>query len=133
LVPQVTQSLIAGREVACTSGNQVRDYSDTRDVAAGLAALLDVEGVTGFVNVASGRGVSVREICRLIVELTESPPELLRFGALADREGDPASLVADVTRLEREVGFIGERSLEERLADTVARYRRSSSGQPQFD
>jgi nucleoside-diphosphate-sugar epimerase len=133
LVPQVARALIAGRDVACTSGHQIRDYCDTRDVAAALAALLDAEAVTGAVNVASGEAITVREICATIADLAGRSRKLLRFGALPDRAGEPKSLVADVTRLRTEVGFRPTVLTEDRLADTVARYVRAGSAQPQFD
>jgi nucleoside-diphosphate-sugar epimerase len=125
LVPAVATALVRGEEIACTQGSQIRDYSDTRDVAMALAALLPATRVTGAVNIASGEGISVRSLCRLIQEEIGCSSKLLKFGALPDREGDPRSLVADVTRLREQVGFTYSGRLDDRLADTVARYRRA--------
>ncbi|MBW3609764.1 MAG: UbiA family prenyltransferase, partial [Actinobacteria bacterium] len=46
-------------------------------------------------------------------------PDLLDVGALPARPGDPAELVADVTRLRDEVGFVAGHTLDEGLGATL--------------
>lgn len=125
LVPSICRALLAGEEARCTSGRQIRDFLDTRDVAAALAALAADETVTGAVNVASGIATSVADLARLLGRLA-GRPELIRLGALPDRADEPPALVADVGRLRREAGFSPELTQEERLADCLDWWRRQA-------
>jgi UDP-glucose 4-epimerase len=88
-----------------------------------LTALLAAENVTGAVNVASGHGVSLRAIGRMLAEISGQPEELLQFCALPDRVGEPLFLVADVARLAEEASFRPAYMLEERLAQCLAWHR----------
>jgi nucleoside-diphosphate-sugar epimerase len=118
LVPSVGAALIAGEEVPTTRGDQQRDFMHVRDVAAAFAALASSD-VTGAVNVASGHSVTVRQMVDAIAAAA-GRPELLRPGVLPTRAGDPALLVADVTRLRDEVGFTPSVPLTDGVADTLA-------------
>lgn len=118
LVPAIIAALKNGAPLPMSSGRQIRDFSDTRDIAAGLAALLAAGDISGPVNVASGEGYSLREVAALIATLAGQSGENLMFGALPDRE-EPPVMVADVTRLRREVGLAPPPGLAERLADYV--------------
>jgi nucleoside-diphosphate-sugar epimerase len=103
LVPSVARALLDGREARCASGRPVRDFASTRFVGEALAALA-MSRVTGAVNVASGEGRAIAELVRLIGAAL-GRPGLVRLGALPDRPGEVPFMVADVTRLQREVGF----------------------------
>jgi nucleoside-diphosphate-sugar epimerase len=118
LIPSVGRRLLAGEPVPTTSGEQVRDFMYVEDAAAAFAALADSDA-TGAVNIASGDPVRVRDVVETLA-LHTGRPDLLRPGALPDREGDPPRLVADVTRLRREVGIAPKKALHEGLAQTLA-------------
>lgn len=113
-VPQMIAALLRGEEARCSSGHQIRDFSDTRDAAAALAALL-ASGVEGPVNIGSGWGVPLGEVAQTLAALA-GRRELLRPGAIPDRAGEPDYIVADIARLRDEVGFHHQANLEERLA-----------------
>jgi nucleoside-diphosphate-sugar epimerase len=123
LIPLLIRGLLKGEEVALSSGRQIRDFLDTHDIASALARLLAAEHVTGPVNVASGRGATLRSVGRMLAELCGQPESLLKFGALPDREGEPPSLVADVSRLTQEAGITPSQTLELRLAQCLAWHR----------
>jgi nucleoside-diphosphate-sugar epimerase len=121
LVSSVARRLLAGEEAPTTEGAQVRDFMHVADVAGAFAALLD-SGVTGAVNIGSGEPVTVREVVEEIARAA-GHPELLRAGALPQREGEPPQLVADVTRLRDDVGFRPRYDLRSGIADTVEWWR----------
>lgn len=104
LVPSIAAALAQGREAQCTSGVQVRDFMDARDVGWAFAALL-MSGVEGAVNVASGEQHTIAEVANTLGAIS-GRPNLVRLGALPDRPDDPLALVADVTRLREEVGYV---------------------------
>jgi nucleoside-diphosphate-sugar epimerase len=123
LVPSVIDNLLRGQEVMLTSGRQIRDLLETRDAASALAMLADQDSVSGPINVASGRAVSLREVAERIARLCGQPASLLKFGALPNREGEPPYLVADIARLSRETGFAPGAPLESRLGECIAWHR----------
>lgn len=118
LVPSVITSLLAGEEVRTTSGEQVRDFLFVSDVADAFCALLD-SSVEGAVNIGSGKGVSVKGVVTKIADMV-GRPELVRLGALPPRADDTPRLVADITRLSKEVEWKPHFSLEEGLKKTIA-------------
>ncbi len=78
--------------------------------------------MTGPVNIASGEPVTVRELVERLAAIA-GRPELPRFGALPEREGDPPRLVADVRRLRDEVGFVSRVGLDEGLKRSLDELR----------
>ena len=123
LIPSIIHGLLSKQNVALSSGRQIRDFFDTRDIGTALAALLAADNVTGALNVASGRAVTLRAMGAMLAEISQMPESLLQFAKLPDREGEPRYLVADVARLTGEVGFKPAATLEERLAQCLDWHR----------
>jgi nucleoside-diphosphate-sugar epimerase len=121
LVSSVARRLLAGEEAPTSEGAQVRDFLHVADVAGAFAALLDSD-VTGAVNVGSGEPVTVRAVVDTVARAA-GRPDLLRPGALPQRTGEPAELVADVWRLRDQVGFRPRHDLESGIKDTVDWWR----------
>jgi nucleoside-diphosphate-sugar epimerase len=116
--------LLRGEQAACTEGEQIRDFMHVEDVGDAFAALLDSEA-RGAVNIASGSGTRVRDLVELIGRIV-GRPDLLRFGAISAPPDDPPMLVADVTRLHRDVAWMPRLSLEQGMARTVEWWHRQS-------
>jgi nucleoside-diphosphate-sugar epimerase len=127
LIPSIMRALLADEPIALTSGRQIRDFLDTRDIGAALAAILD-SAITGAVNVGSGRAVTLREVGKMAAAIAARDENLLQFGALPDREGEPKSLVADITRLTNETPFAPACTLEQRLAECLQWRRQEMHG-----
>lgn len=117
LVPSLIQALLAGRPIDLTDGAQVRDFVYVEDVGEALVRLLTSD-VEGPVNVASGRGVTLKEVVDVIVERLGGE-QLVRLGAKERSAADPALLVADTSRLNDEVGFTPRVGLDDGLARTI--------------
>ena len=128
LVASIASRLARGQAAPLSSGAAVRDFLDTRDAGAALAALA-FSDVVGAVNIGSGEGVSIASIAERLGRIA-GRPELIQVGALIDREGEPPRIVADTRRLREEVGFRAARSLDEGLADTYSWWCRQL-GKPQ--
>jgi len=116
LVAGVARALAAGERAATSAGLQRRDFLHVDDVAAAFVAILRSD-VGGAINVASGEAVTVRSIAERLARAS-GLPELLDVGALPDRPGDAAVIVADVARLRDEVRFEPRFDLEQGLAAT---------------
>ena len=121
LVASVADALLAGRLAETSSGLQRRDFLYVDDVAAAITALLG-SAVVGPVNIASGEAVLMADVVDRVAALA-GHPELVRKGALPDRDGDPRLLVGDVTRLRDEVGFRPTIDLQVGIEATVSSRR----------
>jgi nucleoside-diphosphate-sugar epimerase len=117
LVSQVAAALVKGEPAPTSEGTQRRDFLHARDVAAAFVALLDSD-VEGPVNIGSGDAVAVRDVISLIAAAA-GRPDLVRWGEIPQRPGDPPVLEADVARLRDEVGWTPGIPLEEGIRETV--------------
>jgi nucleoside-diphosphate-sugar epimerase len=121
LVPSVARALLRGQEAAVTRGDQIRDYLAVDELAAAFAALLD-SSVEGAVNLASGEPIALHDLVAMVGEAA-GRPDLIRYGALAARPGEPAEIVASVDRLQNEVGWRADEPLSDSVARTVRWWR----------
>jgi UDP-glucose-4-epimerase GalE len=97
--------VLFGSDYPTRDGTCIRDYIHVCDLAdahvRAIEALLE-DGPGGAYNLGSGRGFSIREVLAA-VSATVGKPVPHRVGAR--REGDPAELVADPTRFQRDFGW----------------------------
>jgi nucleoside-diphosphate-sugar epimerase len=117
LVASVIQSLLKGQIARCTSGQQVRDFLYVEDVADAFVTLLASQ-TKGPINIASGTRVMLREVVEEIGRQINRP-DLIQFGALPDSANNPACLVADITRLQKELEWQPNYDLKTGLAHTI--------------
>jgi nucleoside-diphosphate-sugar epimerase len=118
LVPSVILSLLSDEVAQCTHGNQVRDFLHVTDVAGAFVTLLDSD-VNGIVNIGSGKAVSIKE---LVLQIAKSlgKEEDIQLGALPERKNEQPIIVADTTRLKKELRWHQKYSLEEGITDTIS-------------
>ncbi|MGN6126164.1 MAG: UDP-glucose 4-epimerase GalE [Humibacter sp.] len=105
--------IVYGDEHATPDGTGVRDYVHVLDVAeAHVAALGALGGVLqhDVYNIGTGTGVSVREVIDALASVSGRSLPAVVFDP---RPGDPASVVADVSRSERELGWRSRLSLSD--------------------
>lgn len=125
LVPSVARAALSGQPAECSPGTQERDFLHVEDAADALLAIL-TSGVSGAVNVGSGRPSAVREVAAEVAAAA-GRPDLLKLGARPSPAGEPPLLVADVTRLRDEVGWRPRIDLRRGLGQTVAWWRGSAA------
>jgi len=103
---------IFGTDYPTPDGTCIRDYVDVRDIArAHLAAADATTKLPETMNIGTGRGASVREIIKLVLDATKkSDTQVIE---VERRAGDPAFLCADVTLAKSAMGFESRYSLEE--------------------
>jgi nucleoside-diphosphate-sugar epimerase len=126
LVPSVVQSILKGEPARCSHGNQVRDFLYVKDVAAAFVKLLESE-VTGAVNIASGHGVTLKEIIETIAQNLRRQ-DLVKLDALPAAVNEPPALLADVARLRDEVGWSPRYDLTGGLAETINWWKLQQEG-----
>jgi nucleoside-diphosphate-sugar epimerase len=117
LVPSMIRASTTRTPFRLRFPKQVRDYLHVTDAGAAFSALL-ASDVRGAVNVGSGEGVALERLGQIVGEATGNGLVLEQSGAGA---GDPAPIVlAESTRLGREVGWTPRYRLEDGIRETVA-------------
>jgi nucleoside-diphosphate-sugar epimerase len=114
LIPSLLAALSAGKPISVSDGSQVRDFVYAPDVADLLVSLLATSDANGAYNVGTGRGVAVRQVIQRVADHFNAR-ELVQFGAQARRADEPTVLVADMTKVERTLGWHAQTSIESGL------------------
>jgi len=84
-------------------GTQTRDYIYIDDVVNGLIAAVSATNINReTINLGSGRETSVRELTRLVAEITGKSPEVI-FNTRND--GGPSRMCADLTLAREKLSF----------------------------
>jgi GDP-L-fucose synthase len=102
-------------------GSPTRDFLFVDDLAEGLLLTAERLEAPGYVNLASGTEISIRELVTTIAELCGFKRKIL-FDA-SKGGGDPRR-VASVTRASEQLGFKARVALRDGLAQTIDWYRR---------
>jgi len=123
LMRELIRALLAGKPALSTTGDQVRDFIYVEDAANAIAALAGVSA-SGAFNIATGVGTSVADAA-LRIATEAGRPDLLRVGALARRERDPAWLVGCPRKIASETGWRACVPLDEGIRETVRWWRAS--------
>lgn len=108
-VPIWIKSAIKGNPVPVFwNGKQLRDYVYVGDIARAHLAVLGISGCR-YYNIGSGIGVLMRDIVSAIGKISGKKLEIEDRG---ERPGDPMKLVADITKIKKEVGWYPKTDLE---------------------
>jgi UDP-glucose 4-epimerase len=109
-------------------GAQQRDYIHVDDVVEALLVLAALPQADGRAyNVASGAGISMIELAKQIIAIARSGRiEHVEWPELA-RQIETGDFVADVSRMDRELGWQPRIPLGEGLEKTVSFYRAASA------
>ena len=123
VIAATARAAVTDEPIACSSGEQVRDFIYVEDVASAFAALVD-SNATGCFDIGSGEGVPLRAVL-LMLEQLAGQQAIVRLGEVPQR-GEPTSVVADVLRLRAEVGWHPAHELREGLQRTLDWWREAT-------
>lgn len=100
-------------------GQQKKDYIYVEDVAK--ANMMVAEQCRGFnvYNVGSGEGVLILDLAK---KLEQAFGKNLKIQQMGDRPGDPSILIADISKIKKELGWEPKIDLETGLNNTIAYY-----------
>lgn len=103
---------------------QKKDYVFVDDVIrANLLAAQKGKGCAVY-NVGSGKGLFMHEIFSVLEEVLGRK---LKKKHMGDRMGDPSVLVADISRIRKELGWKPRIGLDEGLRQTIRYYKKRSA------
>jgi UDP-glucose 4-epimerase len=111
---------INGTDYETKDGTCVRDYIHVTDLAEAHLAVLEYlrgDGKTRAFNCGDGYGYSVREVLSAVERVTGKKMNIVEGSR---REGDPAILVADISRIKHELGWKPKYDMEKMVADEYA-------------
>ncbi|HCP46846.1 MAG TPA: UDP-glucose 4-epimerase GalE [Deltaproteobacteria bacterium] len=103
---------VFGRDYPTRDGTCIRDYIHIMDLVVAHRSALDhtthMDGAKAY-NVGTGRGSSVLEVVDRAREVTQ---RVVPTRDAARRDGDPVMLVADVSRIEADLGWVATQDLK---------------------
>ncbi len=115
---------VFGDDYPTPDGTGIRDYIHVVDLAEGHVSALEAMAEPGsrlVYNLGTGRGTSVLELVAAFETATGAE---VAYEVVERRPGDVAETWADVTKIERDLGWAAERSVEDICAD-MWRWQRS--------
>ena len=118
---------VCGTDFPTPDGSAVRDYIHVSDVAAANVLALDFleqegrGGVSEVFNCGLGRGFSVREVAAATARAAGATLPTVES---ARRPGDPASILADATKIRRMLGFAPKFAGLDEMAGTALAWER---------
>lgn len=123
LIPRVLSAIqeggrpeVFGQDYPTPDGTCVRDFVHVADLAhahALAAVQLEINPLRSVFNVGTGRGASVLEIMSTVASVTGIGFE---YDVVDRRPGDPASVVGDVSKIYRDLGWLARRDLRSMVA-----------------
>ena len=125
LAPYIVEQTLKGEPVDLTPCEQVRDYVNVDDVAAGFLRAMShppTDGRLRVLNLGTGRGVTLRDFVEQIgaALVTHGYQPQLNFGARPYRPTEAMHAVADVTQLQAALNWTPQTPLAEGIPATVA-------------
>jgi UDP-glucose-4-epimerase GalE len=115
---------VFGQDYPTPDGTPIRDYIHVADLAeAHVLAIRDLigGGDSGVMNVGTGEGVTVMQV---IAAAERVLGKAVPYGVGPRRAGDPPSLVADSSLLQRRLGWRAQRSDLDSIIADAARWQR---------
>jgi UDP-glucose 4-epimerase len=112
---------IYGKSYPTPDGSCVRDYVHVLDVVQAIRRSIDLlnnrpGGYYDVFNVGSGRGTSVCEVIGIIDSFITSEKPVV---TCPPREGDAASLVADLTKSAKELNYWPSHDINKIISDAI--------------
>ena len=99
------------------NGEQVRDFLYIKDLINCMMLIVERGKLNGEAyNLASGNGITILELVRLICSILEVHPKLNFSGSV--RPGEPEKWTVDITRM-KNLGFIASTDMQTGLITTI--------------
>ena len=123
-IPNFIQATLRGRPIPLYwNGEQTRDFFFVDDIARAHIMGLNQDGFHIY-NLGSGTAITVRDVVQKIFEITGKTSPIEDLG---ERAGDPPRLLADITKVQQELGWKPEVSLSDGLAQTISAFEKRPS------
>jgi len=116
-IPPARQAMQDGTLIFHGDGNQTRDYVYVDDAVNAMVAAATMQGIgEPVINIGSGTETSVRELARLVIEMTDGKPEEV-YNPKAT--GGVSRMRADISLAREKLNYLPLISLEQGLRLTM--------------
>ncbi len=112
-------------EITVGNLDAARDLHDVRDTVRAYAAIVECGTPGRIYNVCAGRTYKIRDVLDRLVAMSRVPVTI-KVDAARYRPSDNPILLGDRTRIERELGWKPEISLDQTLSDLLDYWRNKS-------
>lgn len=121
LIPTIIRKALADENIPVYGdGLNVRDWLFVSDHCKGINLVLENGKVGEKYNIGGGTELPNLEIVRIILKLLDKPESLIKF--VKDRPGHDRRYSIDCSKIEKELGYKPDYTLDEALALTVDYY-----------
>lgn len=118
-VPIWIKALLEEREIPLYwNGEQFRDYVFVTDIAFAHFQVLSMPGIHVY-NIGCGKGVLMKDILSMLEIVSQ---QKVRVKNMGERKGDPQRLIADISKIRKEIGWRPRTSLQDGLKKTYEYY-----------
>ena len=122
VIPLFVTNLMDGKQVPLYGdGGNIRDWLHVSDHCRGIQLALEKGRAGEVYNIGGGTELSNRELTDRLLEASGAGWDMVR--PVADRKGHDRRYSLDITKINNELGYEPQVTLERGLADTVAWYR----------
>lgn len=118
LLPDIFSCLKLGRVLRLGNMDPKRDYIYVEDVSEALYLLSAYNGNEDIFNLGTGIGSSVRDVVNTLEEILNSPLKVEK-DPLRVRKIERQNLVADISKLKQEIGWVPSVDLRKGLKQTI--------------
>ena len=101
-------------------GNPIREYIYARDAAKGMLLAMENYCVGDPINLASGEFVSISELARKILKITNTSPEIKLD---KEKPSGQKRRVLSNKKAKEKIGFVAETSLDAGIEETIKWYK----------
>jgi nucleoside-diphosphate-sugar epimerase len=117
-LPQIIKGCLDDRAFPTSAGEQLRDFCYIDDTVRAIYRVFESETANGQVfNVGSGEPEAIKDVINMVCGITESGRP--QFGQVGYRAGENMALYANISKIQREIGWKPIVNLETGLARTV--------------
>lgn len=118
-IPSVVNSLMNHKPLEMTKGEQKYAYMYVGDLSEVISKIIESPVISGVYNVSSKTAYPLKEVVERLVEIVGNDNAEIKFGAIPYRNNQPMHIQGDVSKLESQIGFIHETSLDSNLQKVV--------------
>lgn len=106
LAPSIIRSCLEGKAIKTTSGEQIRDFVNVKDLVKAIF-LLSVSNYEPYeiYNVCSNNPVTVKNFIEEIVDVCKLKKELILFGNIPYRKNEAMIFAGDNTKLQKIINY----------------------------
>jgi nucleoside-diphosphate-sugar epimerase len=115
LVPHVINSLKNDKEVVITSGEAIRDYMYSKNIAGAFVKFLDCD-IQGCVNICSSKRIKIKDMVNIIGKLLNKE-YLIKYKDNMDNQ--PKIILGNNDRLIKKVGFINSDDFYSNIVEII--------------